>query len=220
MIRTLLATLAALSTLALARPAHAQARNYQPVRVDLTVYGGYGTADANAWGIGAALEPKFNVTDNLAAGFRLEGAAFVTQKVSVGPAGSGQAEISQGARAVSAYLLKADWYFTTSSVRPFAGLGLGLYRIAGGSQEVSGGGTVSVAQRAEAFSGFGFCPQLGVNFGGFRLAATYHVITGGDQVVVTNAVGTTPGTEVKLSKNFFAFEIGGTIAGKRRAPAP
>ncbi len=212
--RTLLASLAALSTLAFAPPALAQARNYQPVRVDLTIYGGYGTADANAWGIGAALEPKFNVTDNLAAGFRIEGAAFITQDVNVGPAGSGEVAISQGARAVSAYLVKADWYFTTSSARPFAGLGLGLYRIGAGSQDISGTGAIS--QRAESFSGFGFCPQLGVNFGGFRLAATYHVITGGSQTVVTQAIGTTPATEVKLSKNFFAFEIGGTIGGNRR----
>lgn len=212
--RILHASVAALSLLAFARPAVAQAPNYQPVRVDVTVYGGYGVADANAWGIGAALEPKYNVTDNLAAGLRFEGAAFVTQKVDVGPAGSGQVAISQGARAVTAYLVKADWYFTTTSVRPFAGLGLGLYRIAAGSQDVSG---ASVSQRAEAFSGFGLCPQLGVNFGGFRLAATYHVITGGDQVVATQAIGTTPAKEVKLSKNFFAFEIGGTFGGNRRA---
>ena len=43
-----------------------------------------------------------------------------------------------GARAVAAYLAKADWYFTTSPARPFVGLGLGLYRIGSGSQNVSG----------------------------------------------------------------------------------
>jgi outer membrane protein W len=211
---TVLASLAVLASLVLASTASAQAPNYQPVRVDLTAYGAYASADANAYGFGAVIEPKYNVTDRLAVGFRLEGAGFITQTVDVGPAGSGQAAVSQGARAVTAYLLKADWYATTSAVRPFVGLGLGLYNISSGSQSVSGG---SVTQQAAAFRGFGFCPQLGLNLGGFRLAATYHVITGGDQVVATQVVGAATPTEVKLSKNFFAFEIGGTIGGNPRA---
>jgi outer membrane protein W len=202
-----------LACLAVAPAARAQASTYQPIRVDLTAYGAYASADANAYGFGAAIEPKYNLTDQLALGLRFEGAAFVTQKVAVGPAGSQQVSVSQGARAVTAYLAKADWYLTTSAVRPFVGFGFGLYRIGSGSQSVSGTG--SVIQTASSFKGFGFAPQVGVNFGGFRLAGTYHVITGGDQVVATQAVGAPTPTEVKLSKNFFAFEIGGTFGGGR-----
>ncbi len=213
--RLALSTLA-LACLAVAPSARAQAPNYQPIRVDLTVYGAYASADANAYGFGVAIEPKYNLTDQLSLGLRLEGAAFVTQSVYVGPPGSQQVSVSQGARAVTAYLAKADWYFTTSPARPFVGLGLGLYRIGSGSQNVSGSG--SVVQTAGAFQGFGLCPQAGVNFGGFRLAATYHVITGGEQVVLTQAVGSAAPTEVKLSKSFFAFEIGGTFGGARHEP--
>ncbi len=212
--RRLALPLLALACLAIAPAARAQAESYQPVRVDLTVYGAYVPADANAWGGGAAIEPKYNLTDQLSIGLRFEAAAFVTQSVQVGPAGSQQVSISQGARAVTAYLAKADWYFTTSTVRPFAGLGLGLYRIGSGSQSVTGSGTV--VQTASTFQGFGLCPQLGVNFGGFRLAGTYHVITGGDQVVMMQAVGASAPTPVKLSKNFFAFELGGTFGGAHR----
>lgn len=207
----------ALSTLALAcllvaPSARAQATSYQSIRVDLTVYGAYASADANAYGFGASIEPKYNLSDNLSLGLRLEAAAFVTQSVNVGQAGSQQVSLSQGARAVTAFLVKADWYFTTTTVRPFVGVGLGLYRIASGSQSISGSG--SIVQTAGTFQGFGFCPQVGLNLGGFRLAATYHVITGGDQVVTMQAVGATP-TEVKLSKSFFAFELGGTFGGAR-----
>ncbi len=204
-----LAALAAL--LAAAAPARAQSRNYQPIRVDLTVYGGYASATANSFGFGAAIEPKYNATDNLAVGFRLEGAGFVTQDVNVGPSGS--SSVSQGARAATAYLVKGDWYFTTTPARPFVGLGLGLYKIGAGTQSMSSGGTV--VQSAAAFKGFGFCPQVGVNFGGFRLAATYHVVTGGDMVVATQVVGVAQPVETKLAKNWFAFEIGGTIGGHR-----
>ncbi len=210
----MVSTMVAIACLAFASPARAQDGNYQPIRVDVTVYGAYASADANAYGIGAALEPKYNLTDHLALGLRFEGAAFATQAVSVGPAGSQQVSVSQSARALTAYLVKADYYLTTMYVRPFVGLGLGLYRIASGSQSVSGTG--GITQQASSFSGFGLCPQVGVNFGAFRLAGTYHLITGGDQVVVTQAVGGGAPTEVKLSKSFFAFEIGGTFGGAPR----
>ncbi len=212
MIRTIRSALVA-AALAAAAPARAQAPSYQPVRVDLTVYGAYASADATSWGFGGALEAKYNALDNLAVGLRFEGAGFVTQEVSLG---SGESTtVSQGARAVSAYSLKADWYFTRTSTRPFVGLGLGYYRIGAGTQSASSGGTV--VQTATAFRGFGVSPQIGVNFGGFRMAATYHLVGGGDMTVVTQAVGATAPAEVKLAKNFFAFEIGGTIGGRRTA---
>jgi outer membrane protein X len=198
---------------ALASPAaRAQAPSYQPIRVDLTFYGAYAPADATSWGGGVAIEPKFNATDRIAVGLRLDAAGFVTQDVNVS-SGTGSANVSQGARAVTTLLAKADYYLTSSPVRPFVGLGLGLYRIGAGSQSVSGG---TVVQTAQAVRGFGFAPQVGVNLGGFRLAATYHAVMGGDLVVATQAVGATTPTNVKLSKNFFAFELGGTFGGGRR----
>lgn len=215
MLRRVVRPVFALALLAVAPAARAQATSYQSIRVDVTAYAAYGAADAASWGAGAAIEPKFNVTDNLAAGLRLEGAGFVTQQVKVS-AGGTSANVSQSARAVTALLAKADYYLTTAPVRPFLGVGAGFYRIGAGSQSVSSGG--SVVQTASAFSGFGFAPQLGINLGGFRLAATYHVITGGDIVVATQAVGATAPTQVKLAKNFFAFELGGTFGGNRRAP--
>lgn len=205
-----------LALLVLAAPAaRAQAPNFQPIRVDLTFFGAYASADATSWGGGVTLEPKYNLTDHLSIGLRFDAAAFVTQDVTVSSE-TGDASVSQGARAVTTFLAKADYYLTTTPVRPFVGLGLGLYRIGAGSQDVSGG---SVVQTASSFSGFGLCPQLGVNFGGFRLAATYHLVTGGDMVVATQAIGAPAPTETKLSKNFFAFEIGGTFGGAPRAGA-
>jgi outer membrane protein X len=199
--------------LAIAPAARAQAPNYQPVRVDLTLYGAYAAADANAYGGGIALEPKLNLTDQIAVGLRLDAAGFATQRVSVGATGSQAVSVSQGARAVTAFLAKADWYLTTSTVRPFLGIGVGIYRIGSGTQSVSGTG--SVVQTAGKFQGFGVCPQLGLNLGAFRVAGTYHLIAGGDQVVLTQSVGTSAPTQTKLSKSFFAIEIGGTFGGGR-----
>ncbi|HEY6002919.1 MAG TPA: outer membrane beta-barrel protein [Anaeromyxobacter sp.] len=218
MLRRLTPPIAALALLCAASAARAQAPSYQPIRVDLTFYAAYAAADATSWGGGVAIEPKFNVTDHFSAGLRLEGAGFVTQDVNVSSGGT-TTNVSQGARAVAAFLAKADYYLTDSTVRPFVGVGLGLYRIGAGSQSVSSGAAgATVVQTASSFRGFGFAPQAGLNLGGFRLAATYHIITGGDMVVATQAVGTSTPTEVKLPKNFFAFEIGGTFGGNRTAP--
>ncbi len=200
---------------ALAAPALAQAPSYQPVRVDLTAYGAYASADIASWGFGGAVEVKYNLLDQLALGARLEGAGFVSQSMNLGADGSSSFE--QGGRGVTAYLVKADWYLTTSSVRPFVGLGAGRYSIGAGTQSATSGGTVT--QTASAFKGWGFCPQLGVNFGAFRMAAVYHVIGGGDMTVVTQAVGATTPTTIVLPKNYFAFELGGTIGGRRTAGA-
>jgi hypothetical protein len=204
--------IAAFLALAATPVARAQAPSYQPIRVDLTFYGAYAPGDATSWGGGVAIEPKYNATDQLAVGLRFDAAGFVTQDVKVS-SGTGNASISQGARAITTVLAKADYYLTTSAARPFVGLGLGLYRIGAGTQSVSGG---TVVQSAGAFRGFGVAPQAGVNFGGFRLAATYHVVMGGDRVIATQAIGASAPTEVKLSKNFLSFELGGTFGGGRR----
>jgi hypothetical protein len=45
------------------------------------------------------------------------------------------------------------------------------------------------------------------------------VIGGGDMTVVTQAVGATTPTTIVLPKNYFAFELGGTIGGRRTAGA-
>lgn len=204
----------ALVTLSAAAPALAQATSYQPVRVDLTLYGAHASADTTSWGAGLAVEPKYNVTDQLAVGLRFDAAGFVTQDVRV-DAGTSETSVSQGARAVTSFLLKGDYYFTTTYARPFVGLAMGLYRIGAASQQVSSGASVAVVQAAQSFRGFGIAPQLGVNFGGFRLAMTYHAMMGGDIVMATQAVGSSQVNEVTLSKNFLSIELGGTIGGNR-----
>jgi outer membrane protein W len=187
---------------ALGSTARAEAQNYQPVRVDLTLVVAYGgSGDISAWGGGIAVEPKYNLTDQLSLGLRLEYSGLVSQSYTL--AGL---DLSVSARGVLAILAKADYYFTTSSSRPFLGLGAGYYSI--GSSDVG-----STGMSAEAFSGFGVFPQFGVNFGHFRLAVGYHAIFGEAQTVVV--AGIAPPT---LSKNYVAFEIGGTFGGARTTP--
>ncbi len=188
---------AALASLALALPALAS-EHYQPVRVELVLVGAYGPGDVATYGGGIAVEPKFNVTDHLAMGLRLEVVGMASESVYTSPGVS----TSLSARGVVAILAKADYYLTTSSVRPFLGFGAGYYAMGSATSSVSAVGS-------EALSAFGVAPQVGVNFGHFRIAAAYNIITGAQQTVAT--VGTT----TTLAKDYFSFELGGTIGGGR-----
>ena len=187
---------AALSSLALAFPALAS-EHYQPVRVELVLVGAYGPGDVATYGGGMAIEPKYNVADQLALGMRIEAVGMGSQSFYTT---TGTTSLS--ARAAVAILDKADVYLTTTSARPFLGFGAGLYTMGSSTSGVSGVGS-------EAFRGFGIAPQVGLNLGHFRMAATYNVVTGSQQIIA--AVGTAP----TLARSYFSFEIGGTIGGGR-----
>lgn len=202
MMRMKIAAVAAVA--ALGSVARAQAENFQPIRVEATLVVARGSGDVGAWGAGLAIEPKYNLTDQLSIGLRFEGSGMVSQ--SIAPSLVGGLDASMSARAVVAFIAKADYYLSTSSTRPFVGLGAGYYSIGSANSGITG---VS----AEAFSGFGLFPQVGVNFGHFRMALGYHAILGGSQTLMVAGVPT-----VDLSKNYFAFDIGGTFGGGRTTP--
>ncbi len=190
---------------ALGSTARAEAQNYQPVRIDTTLVIAYAAGDVSAYGGGIAIEPKHNLTDQLALGLRFEAAGMVSQ--SIAPSLITGVELSMSARAAVSFLAKADYYLTTSSTRPFLGLGAGFYNIGRADSGTSGA-------TAEAFRGFGLFPQFGVNFGHFRMAVGYHVLLGGEQTLVVAGVP----TNLMLSKNYVAFDIGGTFGGARTTP--
>jgi outer membrane protein X len=190
---------------ALGSTARAEAQNYQPVRIDTTLVIAYAAGDVSAYGGGIAIEPKYNLTDQLAVGLRFEAAGMVNQ--SIAPSLITGVELSMSARAAVSFLAKADYYLTTSSTRPFLGLGAGFYNIGRADSGTSGA-------TAEAFRGFGLFPQFGVNFGHFRMAVGYHVLLGGEQTLVVAGVP----TNLMLTKNYVAFDIGGTFGGARTTP--
>ena len=202
---TALVTMAAASALTLApRAASAQAENYQPIQVGL----GAGVAMAtgiDAYGPSASLEVKYNVHDRVAVGARFDGAAMLG-----GGLGEGS-NVSVGQRAAASFLAKGDYYFTDAPVRPFVGLGVGLFYF-GGQDFSSSSSSANIDQKAGRY--FGVAPQVGIELGAFRLAATYNALLGAD-VEVTQSVGTGEQT-ADISQNYFTFELGVRIGGKHR----
>lgn len=187
--------------------AAAEVESYEELRVDSGLTGTYVSASGRG-GFGAMVEPKLYVHDNIAVGVRFEGAVMFGGEI-----GNDSTSIDLGA--VGAFLAKGEYLLGTASVRPFVGLGLGIYDIA--SQSVTAGDmTAGVDQKAGRY--FGIAPQLGIDLGRLRLAATYHTMIGAD-IVVHQRVGDVEET-AEYSQNFLSFEMTIRFGGKRKRPAP
>lgn len=195
--------------LAGAHVAAAQAANYNPIRVDSGLSGTYVSASGRG-GFGAVVEPKFSIHDQVSVGFRLEAAVMFGG--SFGNDGSTKMELG----AAAAVLAKGEYLLTTSGVRPFVGLGLGMFDIA--SQSVAAGPmTAAIDQRAGRY--FGVAPQLGIDLGRLRLAATYNAILGAD-IEVRQTIGGVD-QSASYSQNYLTFEMSFRFGGGRIVrPAP
>lgn len=161
---------------------------YKAFKVDVGGLIALPAGDALESGAGFYIEPKYNLTDNIALGFKMEwtmlgGASFSGDKVDVSATGT--------------YQLTGDYYFSENKIRPFVGLGIGVTQL--GSYEFSG----SLADIAADFgSKFGITPRAGVLLGHLRLAVAYNVITGVDSDLD--------------SRNFWALKLGFEIGGGKK----
>jgi outer membrane protein X len=158
---------------------------------------GHGT---QSYGIGAVVEPKWNITDSIAVGLRFDGGVLLGGRIA--PDGASAFAFA----ASSASLLKGEYLLGDSGVRPFAGLGAGLYALAGQSVSVGNEGA-GVSQVAGQF--YGIAPQLGLDFGGLRLGLTYNLILGADIVIEQNvSVGL---QAERIPRNYVQLELSGPI---------
>lgn len=180
----------AIALIGFSAASHAQSTAFKPFKVDLAL--GYAIPSGKGAGGGVAfsLEPKYAINDNITAGLRMEGAVTVRGSVYA----NGQ-EFKGDAAASSSYLLTGDYYFNTNTFRPFAGLGIGVYRLAAVSFDT---GTNSSGEIA-ADTKFGGAPRVGFEVGHFRMAAEYNVM----------------GKSGSLNNNYLNIKLGFFIGGGR-----
>jgi len=104
------------------------------------------------------------------------------------------------------YQLTGDYYFNTNKIRPFAGLGLGIYNL--GTVEFtadpneSGDGVTINDGTIDYGTKFGFAPRVGLLMGHFRIALEYNAIMGVEDFLE--------------SKNYLSFKIGVEIGGGKK----
>ncbi len=153
---------------------NAQSDSYKAFKVDLTPFTGYVIPGGEGLGGGLvySLEPKYNITDNIAAGIKFEGALFSAGDIEGASVG-----------ATTSTSLVGEYSFGEGKSRPYVGLGLGLYD--SGSVEISSGGsTIS----ADAGSSFGFAPRIGYQLSHFRIGAEYNFVKNSNYLAIKAAI--------------------------------
>ncbi|MGV8829734.1 MAG: outer membrane beta-barrel protein [Breznakibacter sp.] len=170
--------------------------NYKAFKVDVGGLYAIPTGDGVKAGIGFYVEPKYNLTDHIAAGFKMEWAIMGAEEVD-----GASVDIS----AIGSYQVTGDYYFGTKKVRPFAGLGMGIYSLgtatikANANEEADG---IEGNLEADFGNKFGFAPRVGILMSHFRIGLEYNIITGLES-----------GLE---SKNYLALKVGFEIGGGKK----
>lgn len=165
----------------------AQSENYRAFKVDLM--GGWampaGVGSTTKGGINFSIEPKYNITDNLALSYKYEGAILVSADVQ-GADGDNLVSLN------TSHLVGAEYYFGDRTVRPFVGAGVGFYH----PRYIRVDSELNSLDDLNAGRGFkaGFAPRAGLQIGHFRLAAEYN--------------------QVK-NNSYWGFKMGFTLGGGR-----
>ena len=202
--------LAALLSLAGARAAHAESEHFEQIRAD----GGLGVSKAaldDRGGISLIAEVKAMVTDDLAIGGRVEIAMIYGGVL-------GMDELPFDFTLAASGLVKGEFFLPGSErylVRPFVGLGAGAYTI--GSHQIQDGPNTSGISTAIGRY-FGVAPQVGIDIGRVRLAATYNAILGAT-LEVHDQVGTAQEI-TRVSQNYLTLELSFRFAGGRKSIPP
>lgn len=149
----------------------AYSQNYKPFKVDIGL--GYAIPKSEGSDVKAGavftLEPHYRLSDALAVGLRIEGAALAYASLD---SDNGEAEVS----VLTSYCLTGDYYFSDKGFRPFAGAGLGIYKSSSlkFDEDTADGGTTIPSS-----SDFGFFPRIGFEAGHFRFSTEYNFIKDG-----------------------------------------
>jgi outer membrane protein W len=175
-------------------------QEFKPFKVDLSTGYAIPSGKGAKGGILFVAEPKYAVIPNLSAGIRLEFALMARGRVDQ----SGNvAEVD--VKAAGSYLLTGDYYFVQSTVRPFAGVGVGLYSLAGASSDAN-------SASAGTGSKFGEMVRGGVEISHFRLGLEYNIVpTTNVETIDANGVKTTSSTK----NSYMGIKLGFTIGGGR-----
>lgn len=184
--------------------AHADAEHYENIRFDAGITGSTVRID-NRNGSGVAVEIKGMAHDNIAIGGRVEVAVMFG-----GVVGDDEAPLDIAMAASG--LVKTEYLLGDAFVRPFVGFGVGGYTI--GSQTIDAGpNRDGIDVRTGRY--FGVAPQIGVDIGRVRVAATYNAILGA-YLELHHTIGTVERTE-RLSQNYLSLELSFQFAGGRKA---
>jgi len=143
--------------------AKSQSSAYHAFKVDV----GFGYAIPSASGsstkagVTFTIQPHYRVSDDLAVGLRLEGAALAFQ--------TGSSSDDTKVAVLASYCATGEYYLMDSGIRPFVGVGAGFFTQSSININNSSYAVPSATK-------FGFFPEVGIEAGHFRLSADYDIL--------------------------------------------
>jgi hypothetical protein len=153
------------------------------------LYGIPADKDAYTAGVGFYAHPSYYLGDQINVGLKAEIAVI----------GSADTEgMSVSISAIGSYLATCNYYFTVSKVRPYAGVGVGLYTLGTASVDDGSGNTADF----DFGDKFGVAPKVGLDLGHFTINIAYNMIFGleegyADKNYLTAGIGVFFGGGVK-----------------------
>ena len=180
--------------------AHAQ-HEFKPFKVDLSTGYAIPGGEGAKGGVLLVVEPKYAVIPNLSVGLRMELAVMARGTVD---AYGNSADVD--VKAAGSYLVTGDYYFTSSTVRPFAGAGLGIYSLAAAS-------VANENTSAGASSKFGEMIRAGVEISHFRVGLEYNIVPKTQIEMINNSTGDK--TTITTKNGYMGIKVGFTIGGGR-----
>ncbi len=180
--RNLLIT-ATVFLLSMNMPLYSQDMDSDPFRINCGFAFDFPTYNNASNGYGFYVEPRFNVNENLSLGFKFEDDIIGSGNVNYNSANVTPTRIVP-------VLMTGNYYFSSGFVRPFIGLGLGMFIMY--SNTVSSNIYGNNVNTINTNTNFGFEPQLGLNIYHFIIAAVYNYTGNG----TNNYVGIQMGIEL------------------------
>ncbi|HUQ08624.1 MAG TPA: hypothetical protein VM261_39300 [Kofleriaceae bacterium] len=183
--------------------ASAEAEHFEQIRVDAGMTGSsVAVSDRN--GVGFVAEIKVNQHDHVAIGARVELAVMFGGEI-------GEEDLPFGMSACG--LVKAEYFLGAGTVRPFAGLGAGMYSMASHTIVDDDLGASGISTTTGRY--VGVAPNVGIDLGRLRLAATYNAILG-TSVEYRSTSGGVSHRET-YSPDYLSLEMSFRFGGGRRA---
>lgn len=173
-------------------PLQAQ-HDYYPFKVDLGVLVGDVT-DHNIGLMAPYIEPKFNINNSLSVGLRVEYVFYSKAEfIEFNPNDPYLSDFDSDGWTFSV-VPTCDYYFNDYFVRPFIGLGAGIYTMYNAKQN-------SYLNFNEYELALGYVPRIGFNIGLFRIACEYNIIW--SEVANLNYLSLKFGYEIGGGKKWF-----------------
>ena len=180
----------------------ASAQEYKPFKVNVSIGYAKPLTSGVSGGVLFAVEPKYGLSDNFDLGLRLEAAVVARGVVYNGNTSTGDVG------AFGSYLLTGNYLFGKGGIRPFLGLGVGLYSIGSAGTVVVNNGQTNQDITFVSDTKFGGMIRGGIKAGHFVAAVEY------------NAAPTTENrlanTTITSENAYLGIKVGFDIGGGRR----